>query len=61
MSVEPTESAETPRCSFCQKSKNDVAYLIASPNDYPRAYICDECVEVCHSILGERHNKPQTN
>jgi ATP-dependent Clp protease ATP-binding subunit ClpX len=28
-----------------------VAKLISSPSDYPRAYICDECVGVCNSIL----------
>jgi ATP-dependent Clp protease ATP-binding subunit ClpX len=28
-----------------------VAKLISSPSDYPRAYICDECVAVCNSIL----------
>jgi ATP-dependent Clp protease ATP-binding subunit ClpX len=45
-----------PRCSFCHKSKDDVAILVASATDDPRAYICGECVEVCHSAL----NKPQT-
>ncbi len=25
--------------------------MISSPSDYPRAYICDECVAVCWSIL----------
>ncbi len=28
-----------------------MAKLISSPSDYPRAYICDECVAVCNSIL----------
>jgi len=28
-----------------------VAKLISSPSDYPRAFICDECVAVCNSIL----------
>jgi len=42
---------ETLRCSFCHKSQDAVAKLISSPNDYPRAYICDECVAVCNSIL----------
>ena len=28
-----------------------MAKLISSPSDYPRAYICDECVGVCNSIL----------
>ncbi len=39
------------RCSFCHKSQDSVAKLISSPSDYPRAYICDECVAVCNSIL----------
>jgi ATP-dependent Clp protease ATP-binding subunit ClpX len=28
-----------------------VGKLISSPSDYPRAYICDECIAVCNSIL----------
>jgi ATP-dependent Clp protease ATP-binding subunit ClpX len=40
-----------------------VGKLISSPSDYPRAYICDECIAVCNSILeddrGERpHGGP---
>src|SRR4051812_6161516 len=46
-----TGSDETLRCSFCHKSQDAVAKLISSPSDYPRAYICDECVAVCNSIL----------
>ena len=42
---------EVLRCSFCHKSQDAVAKLISSPSDYPRAYICDECVAVCNSIL----------
>jgi ATP-dependent Clp protease ATP-binding subunit ClpX len=42
---------ESLRCSFCHKSQDAVAKLISSPSDYPRAYICDECVAVCNSIL----------
>ena len=44
-------SEESLRCSFCHKSQDAVAKLISSPSDYPRAYICDECVAVCNSIL----------
>ncbi len=44
-------SDESLRCSFCHKSQEAVAKLISSPSDYPRAYICDECVGVCNSIL----------
>jgi ATP-dependent Clp protease ATP-binding subunit ClpX len=46
-----TGSEEALRCSFCHKSQDAVAKLISSPSDYPRAYICDECVAVCNSIL----------
>src|SRR5579875_1413942 len=46
-----TGSDDTLRCSFCHKSQDAVAKLISSPSDYPRAYICDECVAVCYSIL----------
>jgi ATP-dependent Clp protease ATP-binding subunit ClpX len=46
-----TGTDEILRCSFCHKSQDAVAKLISSPSDYPRAYICDECVAVCNSIL----------
>jgi ATP-dependent protease Clp ATPase subunit len=38
-------------CSFCRKSEGSVSKLISNPSDYPRAYICDECIAVCASIL----------
>ncbi len=44
-------SDDTLRCSFCHKSQDVVGKLISSPSDYPRAYICDECIAVCNSIL----------
>ena len=37
------------RCSFCNKAQNDVTTLIAGPG----VYICDECVELCQSIINE--------
>lgn len=46
-----TSSDDTLRCSFCHKSQDVVGKLISSPSDYPRAYICDECIAVCNSIL----------
>jgi ATP-dependent Clp protease ATP-binding subunit ClpX len=48
------------RCSFCHKSQDAVAKLISSPSDYPRAYICDECVAVCNSILEDDRSEAQT-
>ncbi len=35
------------RCSFCGKPQNQVRRLIAGPG----VYICDECVEMCMSIV----------
>src|SRR5436305_2496941 len=46
---------ETLRCSFCQKAQDAVGKLISSPGEHPRAYICDECVAVCNTILEEDH------
>jgi hypothetical protein len=42
-------------CSFCHKPQHSVGRLISSPSDYPRAYICDECVAICHSIIEDDH------
>jgi len=43
-------SREVERCVFCGKSAKLVERLIAGP---PNIYICNECVELCHSILSE--------
>ena len=41
------------RCSFCGKKQEQVGRIIAGPN----VYICNECVELCSSILhDEMHN-----
>ena len=42
-------SNEALRCSFCNKSQNDVRKLIAGPT----VFICDECVTVCQDIIDE--------
>jgi ATP-dependent Clp protease ATP-binding subunit ClpX len=56
----PRGTEESLRCSFCHKSQDAVAKLISSPSDYPRAYICDECVAVCNSILEDDKGEAQT-
>ena len=56
-----TGSEENLRCSFCHKSQDAVAKLISSPSDYPRAYICDECVAVCNSILEDDRTESSAN
>ncbi len=51
-------SDDSLRCSFCHKSQDVVGKLISSPSDYPRAYICDECIAVCNSIIeDDRHEQ----
>ncbi|WP_455718930.1 ATP-dependent Clp protease ATP-binding subunit ClpX, partial [Anaerosporobacter sp.] len=37
------------RCSFCNKTQDQVRKLIAGPN----VYICDECIEICSEIIEE--------
>lgn len=37
------------RCSFCGKLQSNVGTLIAGPG----VYICDECVDICQSIIDE--------
>jgi len=49
--VRRTGGDDSLRCSFCHKSQEVVGKLISTPSDYPKAYICDECVAVCNSIL----------
>ncbi len=42
------------KCTFCGKSRHMVDSLIAGP---PHIYICNECVELCNSILIEELHK----
>jgi ATP-dependent Clp protease ATP-binding subunit ClpX len=44
---------EIVRCSFCNKPQDAARKLIAAPGDHPRAYICEECVIVCNTMLEE--------
>ncbi|WP_038324170.1 ATP-dependent Clp protease ATP-binding subunit ClpX [Caproiciproducens sp. R1] len=39
-------------CSFCGKPQNEARRLIAGPG----VYICDECIELCMSILDDEKN-----
>ena len=38
------------RCSFCNKTQNQVRKLIAGPGG---VYICDDCIDICTDILEE--------
>src|SRR5947209_1732429 len=55
-----TGTDEVLKCSFCHQSQDAVAKLTSPPSDYPRAYICDECVAVCNSILEDDRTETHT-
>ncbi|MFQ9638168.1 MAG: ATP-dependent Clp protease ATP-binding subunit ClpX [Eisenbergiella sp.] len=40
------------RCSFCNKTQDQVRKLMAGPNG---VYICDECVDICADIIEEEY------
>lgn len=42
------------RCSFCNKTQDQVRKLIAGPAG---VYICDECVEICADIVEEEYEE----
>ncbi len=51
------ENNEQLFCSFCGKPKELTKRLIAGPNGI---YICDECIEVCHTVMKEDQVKNQS-
>ncbi|RFT16121.1 MAG: ATP-dependent Clp protease ATP-binding subunit ClpX [Candidatus Saccharicenans subterraneus] len=42
------QNSGTVKCSFCHRTQTQVRRLIAGPQ---KVYICDNCVEIAHSIL----------
>ena len=49
------DTEEVLHCSFCGKSQKDVKKLIAGRG----VYICDECIDVCHSIMEEEFEEAE--
>ena len=49
-----TDERKSIRCYFCGKTQNQVGRLIAGNG----AYICDECIQLCMSIIGEDLETP---
>lgn len=45
------------KCSFCDKSQDDVEQIVAGPNS---VYICNECVTLCNDIMapGSARSRP---
>ena len=49
------EDKKVPRCSFCNKTQDQVRKLIAGPN----AFICDECIGICSEIITEEFEEEE--
>ncbi len=54
MSSSSNRGRHVERCTFCEKRRHHVASLIAGP---PGVYICNECIEICNSILQEEQKR----
>jgi len=50
MSKKNNLTPETPTCSFCGRTEDDVEKLISGPH----VYICDHCVRLCVSVLEKK-------
>lgn len=48
-----TDKDKDLHCSFCGKEKGEVDKLIAGTD----GYICNECIELCHSMLEESNDE----
>ena len=48
-----TDKDKDLHCSFCGKEKGEVDRLIAGTD----GYICNECIELCHSMLEESNDE----
>ena len=48
-----TDEKKSIRCSFCGKSQSEVKKLVAGRG----VYICDECIDVCISIVHDEMNE----
>ncbi len=46
----PGKIGDKIRCSFCNKTEDQVRKLIAGPGG---VYICDECIDICSEIMEE--------
>ncbi|MDX6276306.1 MAG: hypothetical protein QOJ72_434 [Nocardioidaceae bacterium] len=52
-----TDQLLATRCSFCTKEAETVDKIIAGPG----VYICNECVDLCTSILGAPAQEDQSD
>ena len=50
------KNSDNIRCSFCNKTQDQVKKLIAGPAG---VYICDECVDICADIVEEEYEEEE--
>ena len=50
-------SKKVMRCAFCGKTQDQVDRMLVGPN----VYICNECVELCYSLLHDDEYTPPTS
>lgn len=53
----PPTKDESFHCSFCGKTQDEVTRLIAGPG----VFICDECVQLCNTILSDDEEGKEEN
>ena len=51
----PKDTTKQVKCSFCGRTEDQVARLIAGPDG---VYICDKCIELCADIVFDEENIP---
>lgn len=56
MAGKTTDTSKQLRCSFCNKSQEQVKKLIAGNG----VYICDECIDICAEIIDEEFSEADT-
>lgn len=49
-------ATNSPKCSFCGKTRRDVGQLIEGPG----VFICSSCIEVCNSMLATRERSEKS-
>ena len=54
MKMTGRNSDDKVRCSFCNKTQDQVRKMIAGPGN---VYICDECVDICADIIEEEYEE----
>ena len=46
------------RCSFCNRTENQVTFLIPSPTGH---YICDNCIDICNELIYDHTHADDSN